>query len=54
MMQHLQLDAESLQHVQLALQADPKMQPAQKLLDELQGRVPAPSPAAVVPAGFEQ
>lgn len=41
MLHHLKQDAESLEHVQLALRADPQMKPAQLLLEELQGRTPA-------------
>ena len=53
MLHHLQQDVQAREHLQRALQADPRLEPAQQLLASLnQGT--APEASAVVPARFDQ
>jgi tetratricopeptide (TPR) repeat protein len=50
---HARHDAASRQHVELALRCNPELEPARKLLAELDARDPLPGTGEVVPAGLE-
>jgi tetratricopeptide (TPR) repeat protein len=52
MLHNMNHDAEARQHLQTALQADPRFEPAQRMLAQLEGREPADP--AVLRAGFDE
>jgi tetratricopeptide (TPR) repeat protein len=51
MLHHMSQDAEARQHLQAAVQADPRFEPAQRMLAQLEGREPADP--SVMQAGFD-
>jgi tetratricopeptide (TPR) repeat protein len=51
MLHHMKQDAEAREHLAAALRAEPTLEPAHRLLAQLEGRAPADS--GMIPAAFE-